>query len=387
MKPIWTPLERHLDHCQARLGRETVENLERKIPYMTAPWRQPTEVVIAEEIDLAKAAHDAMVQEPLGALIVYTDGSGINNKVGAAAVAPQLKIVRQAFMGDETVSTVYSAEIEGIHMALRIAMSHNYSQIIIFSDSQSALKATRNPGTPSGQYILVQIIQCLDQLQQSGKKASLHWIPAHQGIEGNERADIAAKEATGWRKVRSRNGRTKEVDTGITAARPLTLKQLQAAAVQVIRKLTQKEWEDVWDKEIRGRDLYRVSPRPTKSILKLHQGLSKPLSSILVQMRTGKIGLRHYLYSRNVPDIEDDRCRCGQSSQTVAHVLLSCRQYAQLREAVWWEEDKNGRKKRITKTNIREILNTPAYAGKAAKLLKATELLEQFRSQNTADQV
>jgi ribonuclease HI len=99
-----------------------------------------------------------MVQEPLEALIVYTDGSGINSKMGAAAVAPQLEIIRQAFMGDETVSTVYSAELEGIHMALRIAQSQNYSQIIIFSDSQSALKAIRNPRTPSGQYILIQII-------------------------------------------------------------------------------------------------------------------------------------------------------------------------------------------------------------------------------------
>jgi hypothetical protein len=103
-------------------------------------------------------------------------------------------------------------------------------------------------------------------------------------------------------------------------------------------------------------------------------------------MRTGRIGLRHYLHSRNVPDIEDERCGCGQSPQTIAHVLLSCRQYTQLREALWWEEDEDGRKKRITKTNLREILSTPAYAMKAAKILKATGLLGQFRGHDTTDQ-
>lgn len=108
----------------------------------------------------------------------------------------------------------------------------------VFSDSQAALKAVRDPGKPSGQYILVQIILLLDQPHHSGQRVGLHWIPAHQGIEGNERADIAAKEATGWKRIRCKNGKIKEVDTGITAARPSELKQLQAAANQVIQKMT-----------------------------------------------------------------------------------------------------------------------------------------------------
>ena len=53
--------------------------------------------------------------------MIYTDGSGINGKIGAAAVIPQLDTIKKAYMGEETVSTVYSAELEVIRMALEMA--------------------------------------------------------------------------------------------------------------------------------------------------------------------------------------------------------------------------------------------------------------------------
>jgi ribonuclease HI len=376
---VWTPLERHHDHCRSRLGREMVDKIERKLPYTVAPWWQAPDITIEEDPDLAEKTHDAIV-ESSRTLRIYTDGSGINNKIGASAVAPQIEAARKAFLGEATTSTVYAAELKGIHMALEIARDIDH-ETTIFSDSQGALKAIRNPGRPSGQYILCQIIELLDSLPE--KRVNLRWIPAHRGIPGNEGADIAAKEATGWRRVRQASGKIKEIDTNQTAPKPTELRHLQAAAKQAIRKVITEDWKKIWKKEARGRELFRVMPQPTKAVLRLHQGLSKPLSSILTQMRTGRIGLRHYLFSRNVPDIEDDRCGCRQSPQTVAHILLSCRRYTQLRKTIWVEEDDKGKKRPITKTNLREILNTPAYATKAAKFLMATGLLGQFRSDTT----
>ena len=50
---------------------------------------------------------------------------------------------------------------------------------------------------------------------------------------------------------------------------------------------------------------------PDKHVLKLHKGLHKAESSILVQARTGKIGLRDFLFKRRVLGFDSLRCDCG----------------------------------------------------------------------------
>jgi hypothetical protein len=60
----------------------------------------------------------------------------------------------------------------------------------------------------------------------------------------------------------------------------------------------QKEWEYSWSMETRGRVCYRYTPKPTHKVLRLHENRSKRHSSLLIQMRTEKIGLRDFLYQR-----------------------------------------------------------------------------------------
>jgi hypothetical protein len=58
-------------------------------------------------------------------LAIYIDGSGINGKIGAAAVAPILNIYTSAYLGRETTSIVYATELVGILMGLEITMKAN----------------------------------------------------------------------------------------------------------------------------------------------------------------------------------------------------------------------------------------------------------------------
>ena len=75
----------------------------------------------------------------------------------------------------------------------------------------------RDPSMCSKQAIIVAIIQTLDFLRTRGYVVMLHWIPAHEGDEGNELADAAAKEATGLKTSKHR-GKVVERDSNDTAA-------------------------------------------------------------------------------------------------------------------------------------------------------------------------
>lgn len=71
-------------------------------------------------------------------------------------------------------------------------------------------------------------------------------------------------------------------------------------------------------------DLYMLDP-PAQP-LQLHEGLCKAKSSLLTQSRTGVIGLRQFLFKRRVPDITTPLCRCGGAPETVAHLVISCKE-------------------------------------------------------------
>lgn len=135
-----------------------------------------------------------------------------------------------------------------------------------------------------------------------------------------------------------------------------------------------KEWKVEWTNERRGRELRRLEPAPRRGIIKLHCGLSKELSSLVVQMRTGKIGLRDFLFGRKVPGIEDGTCECRHGNQTVKHILLECRLFARQRRDLWKEEAIKARKEGVRSLDIERILTDGPCAKKAAIFIKKTGL-------------
>ncbi|KAG2000699.1 hypothetical protein GB937_010925, partial [Aspergillus fischeri] len=56
-------------------------------------------------------------------------------------------------------------------------------------------RASAEPKGSSGQYYIRQIVRLLDHLRADGWQVRLQWLPGHEGVYGNERADRLAKDA------------------------------------------------------------------------------------------------------------------------------------------------------------------------------------------------
>jgi hypothetical protein len=55
---------------------------------------------------------------------------------------------------------------------------------------------------------------------------------------------------------------------------------------------------------------------------------------MLVQARTGRVGLAKYLYSRKVPGILTAQCRCEAGEETVRHMALYCTDETERRQCL-----------------------------------------------------
>ena len=89
-----------------------------------------------------------------------------------------------------------------------------------------------------------------------------------------------------------------------------------------------------WDSKIEARSKSRgktskdpagIDPEfQSKTALKKHQGFKKHESSLIVQIRMGKTGLRAFFFQRGVSDINTPLCRCGIAGDIPARVELYC---------------------------------------------------------------
>src|SRR5205814_10140769 len=80
-------------------------------------------------------------------LFIYTNGSGIEGQIGAAAYSLQLSQTKHLYLGTDKQFNVYTADLSAIDLATDIARnpSQTFPKCRIYTDSQAAIKATTKP--------------------------------------------------------------------------------------------------------------------------------------------------------------------------------------------------------------------------------------------------
>ena len=103
----------------------------------------------------------------------------------------------------------------------------------------------------------------------------------------------------------------------------------------------EREWKARWWRAIdstqqRGRPAQEPADfEPifqSQKALRKHQGLRKHESSLLTQIRTGKVGLKAFLFQRKVLEIMTPYCHYGLGKETPVHLVIFCLDLAKERQ-------------------------------------------------------
>ena len=302
---------------QFPLLTERIEAIE---PFIRPPWWMPkAKIQVSATKDEAQKLHDELGKKA-AMQAIYTDGSGIEGKVGAAMYHVASGNVCLQHLGTEAQYNVFAAELEAMCLsAIEVQKNNQHCAWNLYTDSQAAIRAVDKPQRQSGQSIIKEFLDTIDMAEAENPELQVDiiWVPGHCGIEGNEIADAEVKKAA----------------TSSTLANPFNHKPLRSARVQSIKAASKAQWLKNWSNNTKtSHALRHIMRRPgAKAGTKLYNAiLNKRAVATLTRLRTGHCGLSYYLHRFHLT--ETPYCKCGNGKETVEHYLLECRLYAEQRK-------------------------------------------------------
>jgi ribonuclease HI len=274
------------------------------------------------EIGTRKAWMDRIHMPQLGPedreVHCYTDGSRQAKRTGTGIIIKRKgaeTLRRVVPLG--SLATVYQAELNGISMAATLMREEGISDmsITIFCDNQACLRALSGSHCNSRQ-----VCEGYDHLNRlaARNKVSLKWVPGHIGIEGNEEADLAAKEAT------------EVVISGPEPFLPVPLNALNGTIHEQAVRQHMREWANRKDcRQAREWLVSYTKPRTAATMLNWRRSDLRKVMGVL----TGHVGLNKHLHTLKV--VESPRCgRCGLE-ETALHFMAKCQGYSRQRYEIF----------------------------------------------------
>ncbi len=344
----------------------------KKIPTVA---RDPTKIgKIPLKISIADSREESIkeaanVKEELQ---IYSDGSALEGKVGAAAIlihkGRHTQTLHYHLRSDEE-HTVHEAKAVGILLGMHILNSRKRKKVsaAISVDNQAAIKAftldLRNPGhhlTREALRIASKISKDKKKMGKGKDALTIRWMAGHEGIEGNELVDREAKEVA--------KGHTSDMKLLPSYLRKPML--INSSAVKKMHNESlAKEWQEDWRNSKQGKAITLIDESmPSSKFLKL---LSNPKLSRTAASAVAQLRLTHFLlngYLKRIGRVDSTRClACREDEEDITHFLLRCQNYAHER----WPLTQHTTKKRKPLT-LQTILGDPQFILPLAAYIQAT---------------
>lgn len=224
---------------------------------------------------------------------LFTDGSCENDQAACGIYDPQERLYIPYRLSRGL--SIYTAEMAGILCALKYMFTVNLSdcRVMIGVDSKSALLSLQNNKSCRPD-LLQNILQFLVLLKEKRKLyIEFAWVPSHVGIQGNDMADLAAREG-----IREKNN--------------VLLLVPSAAEMNNLLKRTMKQ-ELEQDHQSLADVKKNVPIFRTKLTPKNFKGFSRNSSSLIFRLLTNSW---KYKYIKQ-------NCPCGASFSS-QHALFDC---------------------------------------------------------------
>ena len=204
--------------------------------------------ILTTDIAVTRDSSKVADLEDDAALKVYTDGSGQDGMTGAAAILYKGDTVPKILkyqLGPLERHTTYEAELVGLLLGLwLIRQEPKAGSASIRSDSQVAILALRAHMMGPGSYLLDEICELSASLRAQSLmylQLKISWVSGHDGVAGNERANIEAKAAAA-----GSSSDEPELPPLLHSPLPISI----TAAKQHFRATLTADWKNRWRKSL-----------------------------------------------------------------------------------------------------------------------------------------
>jgi len=349
----------------------------RKFEKLPVVARDPTlHGTLPFEISIADSREESIreMEHAEEEIQVFTDRSAMNSKVGAAVVllrtgnAPRTLHIH---LSPKTKHTVHKAELAGMLLGMHLISTkkRGNTTFVLGVDNQAALRAFNSTMRRPSHHLAREVIRIANMLSKqknrNAYKLTLRWTAGHEGLEGNELADIEAKRAV----------------EGLTTDKPLLPSYLckhllinPAAVKRAHNNMLMSKWTKTWRETNRGRRYVHLDKStPSKKLLKLSSqpNLSQVDASHIAQFWLGHMPTNQYL--KHIGRVDSARCpACGEDTETMEHFLLRCKSYTHERWALTQHASKL-----CKPMMLQMILRHPELVLTLAKFIKATNRFKE----------